>query len=222
MDSPPLDGYVIQNMGRKIFTRTGLSISFLHTKQVLADRIVIHTPGQSDLLYVRIICHHGDEKEEGYITMVNEEDFTLGYNCELKHKMLNIPKVAVAVSISHEDETLVERTRRHTNRFSILARDDSGENILGFLNDRFKNHHDLRNSWIPGTGLAGILRPRIDTPHWPTILSVCVATAGLVIVAICLIRSGTLLRIWPCYPSHASSNSSLCSRSTHTTAAGTL
>merc|ERR1712121_415786 len=58
----------------------------------------IHTPAQSDLLYVRIICHHGDEKEEGYITMVNEEDFTLGYNCELKHKMLNIPKVAVGVS----------------------------------------------------------------------------------------------------------------------------
>ena len=47
---PPMDGYIIENMGRKIFTRTGVSVSFLHTKQVLADRIIIHTPEQSDLL----------------------------------------------------------------------------------------------------------------------------------------------------------------------------
>merc|ERR1712020_548988 len=136
--------------------------------------------------------------------------------------LLHVPQVAVGVSVSYEDKTLVDRTKRHTNRFSILAQDNNGENILGFLNNRIKNHHNLRNSWIPGTGIAGLLRPRIGTTHWPTILSVCVVTAGLVIVALCLIRSGTLLRIWPCYPNHASSSSSLCSRSTHTTAAGTL
>ena len=155
--------------------------------------------------------------------MTNNEDFTLGYNCELKHKMLNIPKVAVAVSISHEDETLVERTKRHTNRFSILARDNNGENILGFLNNRIKNHHDLRSSWLPGTGITGLLRPRIGSTHWPTILSVCVVTVGMVIVAMCLIRSGILLRLWTCYPNtYAGSSSSLCSRSTHTTASTSI
>merc|ERR1711994_1128914 len=52
----PMDGYEIQNMGRKIFTRPGVSVSFLPTRQVLADRTVIHTKGEFDLLYVRIMA----------------------------------------------------------------------------------------------------------------------------------------------------------------------
>ena len=74
----PTDEYTIQNMGRKIFTRTGVSVSFLPTRQVLADRIIIHTAEEADLLYVGITCHHGEDKEKGYITMLHNEDFTLG------------------------------------------------------------------------------------------------------------------------------------------------
>ena len=74
----PMEGYEIQNMGRKIFTRPGISVSFLPARQVLADRIVIHTTEEFDLLYVEITCHHGEEQETGYITMFHNEDFTLG------------------------------------------------------------------------------------------------------------------------------------------------
>ena len=214
----PMDGYVVENMGRKIFTRTGVSVSFLHTKQVLADRIVIHTAEESDLLYVRVTCHHGEEKEDGYITMFHNEDFTLGYNCDVTHKLLRIPRAATGVSVSLEDETLVDRTKRHNDRFSILARDNNGENILGFLNSRIKNHHDLRNSWLPGTGMPGLLRPRLGKTHWPTILSSCLTVISLVILAIYLIRSKILSKLWTRLTGpHTGSSNSICSGSTHET-----
>ena len=108
-------------------------------------------------MYVLLTCHHGEEEESGYITMLHNEDFTIGYNCEAEHKLFHIPRAAVGVTISYEDETLVERTKRHTNRFSVLARDSSGENILRFLNDRIKNHHQLQDDWLPGSGIPGLL-----------------------------------------------------------------
>ena len=92
-----MDGYQIQNMGRKIFTRSGVSVSFLPSRQVLADRVVIHTTGEFDLLYVRVTCHHGEEQETGYITMFHNEDFTLGYNCDLNHKLIRIQRAAIGV-----------------------------------------------------------------------------------------------------------------------------
>ena len=70
-------------------------MSFLPTEQVLADRIIIHTAEEFDQLYVGVTCHHGEDKESGYITMFHNEDFTLGYNCEVKHKLLHIPQAAV-------------------------------------------------------------------------------------------------------------------------------
>ena len=213
-----MDGYEVQNMGRKIFTRTGVSVSFLPARQVLADRIMIHTTGEFDLLYVEIICHHGEEKETGYITMFHNEDFTLGYNCELDHKLIHVPQATEGVSVSYEDETLVERTKRHTNRFSILARNNNRENILGFLNDRIKNHHALQDDWLPATGIPGIFRPQIGRTHWPTILSVCMAALGTLITVIILIRSRILGRIWTCCPGpNAGSNDSIFSKTTHET-----
>jgi len=215
----PMDGYKIQNMGRKIFTRSGVSVSFLPARQVLADRIVIHTTGEFDLLYVRVTCHHGEETETGYITMFHNEDFTLGYNCALDHKLIRIQQAAIGVSVSYEDETAVERTKRHTNRFSILARNNNGENILGFLNDRIRNHHDLlRKDWLPATGIPGVFRPQIGTAHWPTILSVCMAAFATLIIAVILIRSRMLGKIWICCPGpHTCSNDSISSRATNQT-----
>ncbi|MED5267649.1 MAG: hypothetical protein VYB00_02375, partial [Candidatus Thermoplasmatota archaeon] len=154
-----------------------------------------------DLLYVRITCHHGEETETGYITMFHNEDFTLGYNCDLDHKLIRIQQAAIGVSVSYEDETAVERTKRHTNRFSILARNTNGENILGFLNDRIRNHHDLlRKDWLSATGIPGVFRPQFGTTHWPTILSVCMAVIATLIIAVILIRSRMLGRIWLCCP----------------------
>ena len=150
--------------------------------------------------------------------MLHNEDFTLGYNCELKHKLLHVPQAAVGVSISYEDETLVERTKRHINRFSILAGNNDGDNILGFLNDRIKNHHDLQDNWLPGTGIPGIFRPRIGGTHWPTILAACMVIFGLMITAIILIRSRILGRLWTCCPGpNTGSDDSIFSRSTHET-----
>ena len=37
-----INGYIVEARGRQIKTRGGVSISFLPTKQVLADRIVYH------------------------------------------------------------------------------------------------------------------------------------------------------------------------------------
>ena len=214
----PLNGYVIQNMGRKILTRTGVSVSFLPARQVLADRIVIQTVGEFDLLYVQITCHHGEEVETGYITMFHNEDFTLGYNCDLKHKLIHVPRATTGVAVSYEDESLVERTKRHTNRFSILARNSNGENILGFLNDRIKNHHGLVDGWFPATGMPGVFRPQIGRTHWPTILSVCMAVLCTLIIAIILIRSKMIGRIWTgCLGPHACSDTSLSSKTTQQT-----
>ena len=215
----PMDGYEIQNMGRKIFTRPGVSVSFLPTRQVLADRIIIHTTGEFDLLYAKVMCHHGEETETGYITMFHNEDFTLGYNCELDHKLIHVPRAATGVSVSYEDETLVERTKRHTNRFSILARNNNGENILGFLNDRIRNHHALiQDDWLPSTGVPGIFRPQIGRTHWPTILSVCMAALGTLIIVIVLVRSRMLGKIWICCPGpKTGSNDSISSKSTDLT-----
>ena len=214
----PMNGYIIENMGRKILTRTGVSVSFLPAGQVLADRIVIHTVGEFDLLYVQITCHHGKEKETGYITMFHNEDFTLGYNCDLKHKLINIPQAATGVAVSYEDESLVERTKRHTNRFSILARNTNGENILGFLNDRIKNHHGMIEGWLPATGMPGIFRPQIGRTHWPTILSVCMAVLCALIIAIILIKSRMLGKIWiGCLGPNACSNESISRKTTQET-----
>ena len=214
----PMDGHEIQNMGRKIFTRPGVTVSFLPARQVLADRIVIHTTGEFDLLYVEITCHHGEEQETGYITMFHNEDFTLGYNCELDQKLIHIPRAATGVSVSYEDETLVERTKRHTNRFSILARNNNGENILGFLNDRIRNHHALlQNDWRSATGIPGIFRPQIGRTHWPTILSACMAVTCALIIATILIRSRMLGRLWICCLGPSDSNDSISSKSTNQT-----
>ena len=213
-----MNGYIIENMGRKILTRTGVSVSFLPARQVLADRIVIHTVGEFDLLYVQVTCHHGKEVETGYITMFHNEDFTLGYNCDLEHKLIHVPRAATGVSVSYEDESLVERTKRHTNRFSILARNSNGENILGFLNNRIKDHHGLTNSWLPATGMPGIFRPQIGKTHWPTILSVCMAVFCTLIIAIILIKSRILGRVWICCPGpHARSDESISSKTTQQT-----
>ena len=66
---------------------------------------------ESDLLYALVACHHGDEKESGYITILHNEDFTIGWNCESKHKLFKIHRIATGVSLSYEDETSVERAR---------------------------------------------------------------------------------------------------------------
>ena len=214
----PMNGYIIQNMGRKILTRTGVSVSFLPARQVLADRIVIHTVGEFDLLYVQVTCHHGKEVQTGYITMFHNEDFTLGYNCDLKHKLIHVPRATTGVAVSYEDESLVERTKRHTNRFSILARNSNGENILGFLNDRIKNHHGMIDGWLPATGMPGIFRPQIGRTHWPTILSVCMAVLCTLIIAIILFRTKMLGRIWTgCLGPHACSDDSISSKTTQLT-----
>ena len=104
---------------------------------------------------------------------------------------IHVPRAATGVSVSYEDESLVERTKRHTNRFSILARNSDGENILGFLNNRIKDHHGLTNSWFPATGMPGIFRPQIGKTHLPTI-SVCMAVFCTLIIAIILIKSRIL------------------------------
>ena len=150
--------------------------------------------------------------------MLHNEDFTLGYNCELKHKLLHVPQAAIGVSISYEDETLVERTKRHDNQFSILARNKDGVSILGFLNNRIKNHHALAKDWLPGTGLTGLLRPRIGGTHWPTILSSCMAIFGLLAISYILYKSKALGRLWICCPGpHSISNESICSGPFHGT-----
>ena len=212
----PMDGYEIQNMGRKIFTRPGVSVSFLPTRQVLADRTVIHTKEEFDLLYVRITCHHGEEEETGYMTMFHNEDFTIGYNCELDHKLIHIPRAATGVSVSFEDETPTEREKRHTNRFSILARDNVGENILGFLNDRIKNHNAIiEDDWVSATGIPGVFRPQIGRTHWPTILSICMAVFCTLVIAVILIRSKRIGKLWICCPEPTDSNNSISSKSTN-------
>ena len=122
------------------------------------------------------------------------------------------------MAVSYEDESLVERTKRHTNRFSILARNSDGESILGFLNDRIKNHHALTDGWHPASGMPGIFRPQIGKTHWPTILSVCMAVFCALIIAIILIKSRMLGRIWLCCPGpHACSNESITSKTTQQT-----
>ena len=150
--------------------------------------------------------------------MLHNEDFTLGYNCELKHKLIHVPRAAIGVSISYEDETLVERTKRHDNQFSILARDNDGISILGFLNNRIKNHYAIANNWRPGTGLTGFLRPRIGGTHWPTILSACMAIFGVMAISLILYRSKILGRLWICRPGlNYTSNQSIYSGTSHGT-----
>ena len=122
------------------------------------------------------------------------------------------------MAVSYEDESLVERTKRHTNRFSILARNTNGENILGFLNDRIKNHHGMIDGWLPATGMPGIFRPQIGRTHWPTILSVCMAVLCALIIAIILIKSRMLGKIWiGCLGPNACSNESIFSKTTQET-----
>ena len=108
--------------------------------------------------------------------------------------------------------------KRHTNRFSILARDTNGDSILGFLNDRIRNHHELQDNWLPGSGIPGLLRPRIGSTHWPTIISVCMMLLGLMVLAIILIRSRLLGRLWTCCPGpYHSRDESISSKDTSTT-----
>ena len=128
----PTNGYTVAARGRQISTRGGVSVSFLPTRQVLADRIVYHHDNGLDLLYALVTCCHGQEKaESGYITLAHGEDFTIGWNCELAHKLFKIPRVAIGVSLAYEDETPTDRAKRHADHFSFLARNTKGSEILG-------------------------------------------------------------------------------------------
>ena len=67
-------------------------------------------------------------------------------------------------------------------------------------------------------GAPGTFRPQFGKTHWPTILSVCMAVFCTLIIAIILIKSRILGRIWiGCPGPHACSDESISSKTTQQT-----
>ena len=182
----PTDGYRVFNLGRRNKARSGVSISFLPHRQVMADRMVFKTEDGSNLENVMVKCHldNNTVASQGYISIFHGEDITLGWNCLMEHQYVDIPRMTRGVMQSYAEETAESRVKRGQLPFSIQARNSTGHSLIGFANDRilkrfkhFKKDKGWRWSVISKDGSI----------HLPTLVAIVVAALGaLTIFALCI------------------------------------
>ena len=149
-------------MGRRIKARGNLTLSFIPSKQALADQIVFHIGTGSKLWNVRIQCtmHNGTENWWGYLSIRNGECISIGYNCKLEHIYLSIPQVTSGLKQNNKSR------RKNQDQFSILARNSSGQYTSGLQNDRISKSPVTEIHWKNEI----LAEWNWTRKNWPTIL----------------------------------------------------
>ena len=194
----PTDGYRFHNLGRRLKARSGVIISFLPHQQVMADRMVFKTEDKTNLDHVFVKCHldNNTMASQGYINIFYGEDITLGWNCEMTHHHLDIPRMTRGVMQSINEDTNDSRVRRGELPFSIQARNGTGHSIIGFANDRILKQFK-KTKKTPSWKWSVVSKD--GTIHLPTLLAIVVAALGiLVIFAICIKYKITRKIGWEC------------------------
>ena len=135
----PPSGPEAISMGRRIKVKGNITLSFLPDEQVLSDRIIFHIDNRLELWNVLIQCimYNGTKQESGYMNIRNNEVISVGYNCELKHQLLSVPRITEGLA----------RNGSKDNQFSITAKNSSGQYVSGFQNDRLLNHFSMKKNW---------------------------------------------------------------------------
>ena len=112
---------------------------------------------------------------------------TIGWNCQLEHGELRIPKIAPGLVESLTDDSLETRERRGLQAFSLVAQNSNGVETLGIsANDRITTYSELMKK--DRLSRRNILHHSVEGIGWPALLAMAVSAVGLVIVVVALYR----------------------------------